>query len=228
MEEWRRFRNLIPNSSITGNVNYHQPTILQNSEGRYMNSSSSNYSNSVYGNLAGTGAAPPSGIGMGSLQNLNRSGSSLAQLSRAAIPSASPSSQAAGNPGSMGFNSAVGGGRITPTSVGGPSVVPSVASSFNSAVGSSGFPSGFGSSQQPQLSRQLGILQSTNSMPSASVVTGRNPLFSRDRGKMDSLSAFDPSEFPSLGSRENNSAPNPALGARSNYGNFAFFLKREV
>ena len=34
----------------------------------------------------------------------------------------------------------------------------------------------------------------------------------------DSLSAFDPSEFPSLGSRENNLAPNPALGTRSNYG----------
>ena len=129
-------------------------------------------------------------IGMGSLQNLNRSGSSLAQLSRAAIPSASPSSQVA-NPGTMGFNSAVGGGRITPTSVGssslnvgppgtGPGPVSAV-SSFNSAVGS-GFQGGFGSSQQPpsQLSRQLGILQN-NSMPSASVVTGRNPLFSRDR-----------------------------------------------
>ena len=34
----------------------------------------------------------------------------------------------------------------------------------------------------------------------------------------DSLSsAFDPAEFPSLGSRDNSSAPNPAL-ARSNYG----------
>eukprot|EP00093_Oithona_nana_P002104 02104.XXX_34846_36863_1 [CDS] Oithona nana genome sequencing. len=179
-----------------------------------MNSSSSNnYSNSVYGNLG----APP--IGMGSLQNLNRSGSSLAQLSRAAIPSASPGSQAA-NPGTMGFNSAVGGGRITPTSIGSSLVGPpggpgpvSAVSSFNSAVGG-GFSSGFGPSQQPpsQLSRQLGILQN-NSMPSASVVTGRNPLFSRDRN----ISAFDPSEFPSLGSRENNMAPNPALGTRSNY-----------
>ena len=115
---------------------------------------------------------------MGSLQNLNRSSGSLAQLSRAAIPSASPSSAA---PGNMGFNSAVGGGRVTPTSSSPNS------SSFNSAVGGSlgGYPSGFGSSQQPpQLSRQLGILQPTNSMPSASVVSGRNPLFSRDRGKM--------------------------------------------
>ena len=112
--------------------------------------------------------------GMGSLQNLNRSSGSLAQLSRAAIPSASPSSAA---PGNMGFNSAVGGGRVTPTSSSPNS------SSFNSAVG--GHFSGFGSSQQPpQLSRQLGILQPTNSMPSASVVSGRNPLFSRDRGKM--------------------------------------------
>ena len=69
MEEWRRFRNLIPNNStVTGNVNannlYHQPRyeILHNSENRttsqYMNSSSSNnYSNSVYGNLG----APPIG-----------------------------------------------------------------------------------------------------------------------------------------------------------------------
>ena len=195
MEEWRRFRNLIPNNStstFTGNVNanlyQHQPRykILHNTESisrtQYMNSSSSNnYSNSVYGNLG----APP--IGMGSLQNLNRSGSSLAQLSRAAIPSASPGSQAA-NPGTMGFNSAVGGGRITPTSIGSSLVGPpggpgpvSAVSSFNSAVGG-GFSSGFGPSQQPpsQLSRQLGILQN-NSMPSASVVTGRNPLFSRDR-----------------------------------------------
>merc|ERR1711971_1055949 len=75
-----------------------------------------------------------------------------------------------------------------------------------------------------QLSRPLGILQSnSNSMPSSAAVSGRNPLFNtRDnRGKIgESLSAFDPSEFPSLGSRENSSAPNPAL-ARSNYVNMA-------
>ena len=58
---------------------------------------------------------------MGSLQNLNRSGSSLAQLSQAAVNvRASQSSLApgSGNPSLMGFNSAVGGGRITPTSSG--------------------------------------------------------------------------------------------------------------
>ena len=57
--------------------------------------------------------------GMGSLQNLNRSGSSLVQLSRAAVV-ANQSSLApgSGNPSLMGFNSAVGGGRITPTSSG--------------------------------------------------------------------------------------------------------------
>ena len=124
---------------------------------------------------------------MGSLQNLNRSGSSsLAQLSRAAV-AASQSSLApgSGNPSLMGFNSAVGGGRITPTS-------SSSAASFSS----SGFPGGAGmgfggatsmaSNQPPNLSRSLGILQSnSNSMPSASVVSGRNPLFnSRDRGKL--------------------------------------------
>jgi hypothetical protein len=56
---------------------------------------------------------------MGSLQNLNRSGSSLVQLSRAAVV-ANQSSLApgSGNPSLMGFNSAVGGGRITPTSSG--------------------------------------------------------------------------------------------------------------
>ena len=102
--------------------------------------------------------------------------------------------------------------------------------------GPSGFPGGglgFGSSQPPQLSRPLGILQSnSNSMPSSAAVSGRNPLFNtRDnRGKIgESLSAFDPSEFPSLGSRENSSAPNPAL-ARSNYGKknsfFVFFSIR--
>ena len=96
--------------------------------------------------------------------------------------------------------------------------------------GPSGFPGGglgFGSSQPPQLSRPLGILQSnSNSMPSSAAVSGRNPLFNtRDnRGKIgESLSAFDPSEFPSLGSRENSSAPNPAL-ARSNYGKKSSFL----
>jgi len=155
---------------------------------------------------------------MGSLQNLNRSGSSLVQLSRAAVV-ANQSSLApgSGNPSLMGFNSAVGGGRITPTSSG------SAASVSGSFGGPSGFPGGglgFGSSQPPQLSRPLGILQSnSNSMPSSAAVSGRNPLFNtRDnRGKIgESLSAFDPSEFPSLGSRENSSAPNPAL-ARSNY-----------
>lgn len=153
---------------------------------------------------------------MGSLQNLNRSGSSLAQLSRAAV-AASQSSLApgSGNPSLMGFNSAVGGGRIAPTSSG------SAATPSGFSSGPSGFPGaglGFGSSQPPQLSRPLGILQS-NSMPSSAAVSGRNPLFNtRDnRGKIgESLSAFDPSEFPSLGSRENSSAPNPAL-ARSNY-----------
>ena len=164
-------------------------------------------------------------LGMGSLQNLNRSGSSLAQLSRAAV-AASQSSLApgSGNPSLMGFNSAVGGGRITPTSSGPPS------SSSGFPSGPSGFPGGglgFGSSQPPQLSRPLGILQSnSNSMPSSAAVSGRNPLFNtRDsRGKIgESLSAFDPSEFPSLGSRENSSAPNPAL-ARSNYGKTPFFI----
>ena len=56
---------------------------------------------------------------MGSLQNLNRSGSSLAQLSQAALrPSQSSLAPGSGNPSLMGFNSAVGGGRITPTSSG--------------------------------------------------------------------------------------------------------------
>merc|ERR1712223_2022906 len=172
----------------------------QNLTSRLMSSSSSN-PYSVYGTQGNIGSP----LGMGSLQNLNRSGSSLAQLSQAALrPSQSSLAPGSGNPSLMGFNSAVGGGRITPTS-----------------SGPSGFPGGglgFGSSQPPQLSRPLGILQS-NSMPSSAAVSGRNPLFNtRDgRGKIgESLSAFDPSEFPSLGSRENSSAPNPAL-ARSNY-----------
>lgn len=178
-----------------------------------MSSSSSN-PYSVYGSQGNIGSP----LGMGSLQNLNRSGSSLVQLSRAAVV-ANQSSLApgSGNPSLMGFNSAVGGGRITPTSSG------SAASVSGSFGGPSGFPGGglgFGSSQPPQLSRPLGILQSnSNSMPSSAAVSGRNPLFNtRDnRGKIgESLSAFDPSEFPSLGSRENSSAPNPAL-ARSNY-----------
>lgn len=178
-----------------------------------MSSSSSN-PYSVYGTQGNIGSP----LGMGSLQNLNRSGSSLVQLSRAAVV-ANQSSLApgSGNPSLMGFNSAVGGGRITPTSSG---TAASVSGSFG---GPSGFPGGglgFGSSQPPQLSRPLGILQSnSNSMPSSAAVSGRNPLFNtRDnRGKIgESLSAFDPSEFPSLGSRENSSAPNPAL-ARSNY-----------
>lgn len=178
-----------------------------------MSSSSSN-PYSVYGTQGNIGSP----LGMGSLQNLNRSGSSLVQLSRAAVV-ANQSSLApgSGNPSLMGFNSAVGGGRITPTSSG------SAASVSGSFGGPSGFPGGglgFGSSQPPQLSRPLGILQSnSNSMPSSAAVSGRNPLFNtRDnRGKIgESLSAFDPSEFPSLGSRENSSAPNPAL-ARSNY-----------
>ena len=42
-------------------------------------------------------------------------------------------------------------------------------------------------------------------------------FFNLYSGDSLSSSAFDPSEFPSLGSRDNNSAPNPAL-ARSNYG----------
>jgi len=178
-----------------------------------MSSSSSN-PYSVYGTQGNIGSP----LGVGSLQNLNRSGSSLVQLSRAAVV-ANQSSLApgSGNPSLMGFNSAVGGGRITPTSSG------SAASVSGSFGGPSGFPGGglgFGSSQPPQLSRPLGILQSnSNSMPSSAAVSGRNPLFNtRDnRGKIgESLSAFDPSEFPSLGSRENSSAPNPAL-ARSNY-----------
>jgi len=183
----------------------------QNLTSRLMSSSSSN-PYSVYGTQGNIGSP----LGMGSLQNLNRSGSSLAQLSQAALrPSQSSLAPGSGNPSLMGFNSAVGGGRITPTSSG------SAASASGFSSGPSGFPGGglgFGSSQPPQLSRPLGILQS-NSMPSSAAVSGRNPLFNtRDgRGKIgESLSAFDPSEFPSLGSRENSSAPNPAL-ARSNY-----------
>jgi len=173
-------------------------------------SSSSNNPFSVYGTPSNTGSP----LGMGSLQNLNRSGSSLAQLSRAAV--ASQSSSSVVNSSLMGFNSTVGGGRVTPTSS---------SSSFSSGLG--GFPggTGFGSTnaQPPHLSRPLGnFQQSTSSMSSSSAVvsSGRNPLFSGDRSRIgDSLSssAFDPSEFPSLGSRDNNSAPNPAL-ARSNYG----------
>ena len=34
-----------------------------------------------------------------------------------------------------------------------------------------------------------------------------------------SPNAFDPSEFPSLGNRDNSGAPNPSLSARPNYGN---------
>jgi len=55
----------------------------------------------------------------------------------------------------------------------------------------------------------------------ASGSSGR--LFSRDRsGKIGdsnllSPNAFDPSEFPSLGNRDNSGAPNPSLAARSNY-----------
>merc|ERR1712088_95184 len=110
-----------------------------------MSSSSSNPF-SVYGSQGNLGSP----LGMGSLQNLNRSaGSSLAQLSRAAV-AASQSSTAPGNgnPSLMGFNSAVGGGRVTPTSS------SSVASSFSSGLG--GFPGGGGgfgmSNQPPQLS----------------------------------------------------------------------------
>lgn len=151
---------------------------------------------------------------MGSLQNLHRgsASTSLAQLSRAAIIS-SPNSLSSGpgsNPNSslMGFNSAVGGGRVTPTS-------------GSSSFSPSGFPGGsFGASvsnQPPGMSRQLGILQSNNSMSSSSVLSGRNPLLGgRDRGKIGDPLALDPSEFPSLGSRENSSVPNPAL-SRSNY-----------
>ena len=173
---------------------------------------------------------------MGSLQNLNRSGSSLAQLSRAAV--ASQSSSSVVNSSLMGFNSTVGGGRVTPTSS---------TSSFSTGLG--GFPGGsgggFGTSnaQPPHLSRPLGNFQQSTSSMSSSSAVGRNPLFNRDRSRMwviektvwekvrfyvklilsdissgDSLSsAFDPAEFPSLGSRDNSSAPNPAL-ARSNYG----------
>lgn len=148
---------------------------------------------------------------MGSLQNLNRSGSSLAQLSRAAV--ASQSSSSVVNSSLMGFNSTVGGGRVTPTSS---------TSSFSTGLG--GFPGGsgggFGTSnaQPPHLSRPLGNFQQSTSSMSSSSAVGRNPLFNRDRSRIgDSLSsAFDPAEFPSLGSRDNSSAPNPAL-ARSNY-----------
>ena len=113
--------------------------------------------------------------GMGSLQqNLSR-GSSLVQLpsrvsqTNSAVGGAGVGSIGGGAGGLMGFNSTVGGGRVTPTSS---------TSSFSSGLGnfSSG---GFGG----QLSRQLGILPS-NSMPSSSAVSGRSPLFGRDRGKM--------------------------------------------
>ena len=69
-------------------------------------SSSSNNPFSVYGTPSNTGSP----LGMGSLQNLNRSGSSLAQLSRAAV--ASQSSSSVVNSSLMGFNSTVGGGKM--------------------------------------------------------------------------------------------------------------------
>lgn len=179
-------------------------------------SSSSNNPFSVYGTPGNTGSP----IGMGSLQNLNRS--SLAQLSRAAVASQSTSSVV--NSSLMGFNSTVGGGRVTPTST---------SSSFSTGLG--GFPGGtgggFGTSnaQPPHINRPLGSFQqSTSSMSSSAAVSGRNPLFNRqDRSRIgDSLSsAFDPSEFPSLGSRDNSSAPNPAL-ARSNYGKLFGMVKQ--
>ena len=89
--------------------------------------------------------------GMGSLQNLNRSGSSLVQLSRAAVV-ANQSSLApgSGNPSLMGFNSAVGGGRITPTSSGSAASVSGNLTDYimtktellypkNGVIGSNGF-----------------------------------------------------------------------------------------
>ena len=69
-------------------------------------SSSSNNPFSVYGTPSNTGSP----LGMGSLQNLNRGGSSMAQLSQAAV--ASQSSPSVVNSSLMGFNSTIGGGKI--------------------------------------------------------------------------------------------------------------------
>eukprot|EP00096_Caligus_rogercresseyi_P012784 TRINITY_DN5469_c0_g1_i1.p1 TRINITY_DN5469_c0_g1~~TRINITY_DN5469_c0_g1_i1.p1 ORF type:complete len:515 (-),score=154.59 TRINITY_DN5469_c0_g1_i1:310-1854(-) len=112
-----------------------------------------------------------------------------------------------------------------PAAVGGSGSVSS--SAFNSAVGGDRlFSSSSGRSSSSGNSTSSGALpnalpMSNNSLPpsSNSVLSVRNPLFNRDRGKMEfslSPNTFDPSEFPSLGNRDN-SAPNPSLSARPNY-----------
>ena len=48
-------------------------------------------------------------------------------------------------------------------------------------------------------------------------------IFSGDSNLL-SPNAFDPSEFPSLGNRDNSGAPNPSLSARPNYGNILKYI----
>ncbi|XP_071744804.1 CCR4-NOT transcription complex subunit 2 isoform X7 [Lepeophtheirus salmonis] len=93
-------------------------------------------------------------------------------------------------------------------------------SAFNSAVGGDRLFSGNRSSVSSN-ANNLGM--NNNSLPpSNNVLPVRNPLFNRDRSKILSPNTFDPSEFPSLGNRDN-AAPNPSLSARPNYGNYDEF-----
>ncbi|CAB4064527.1 ACY1 [Lepeophtheirus salmonis] len=87
-------------------------------------------------------------------------------------------------------------------------------SAFNSTVGGDRLFSGNRSSVSSN-ANNLGM--NNNSLPpSNNVLPVRNPLFNRDRSKILSPNTFDPSEFPSLGNRDN-AAPNPSLSARPNY-----------
>lgn len=173
-----------------------------------MTSSSSSYPFSQYGTQQQANSNVVSGLGMGSM----RGSSTLAQLTRG--NSSSPSMSF------MGFNSTVGGGRLTPTAA--SSAANAVAAGFSAGgafTGPAGLnfasPGGFSSGGQNAGGRQstLGM-----NLLSTSSNLGRNPLFNRERSKIgDSVNTFDPSEFPSLGSRESATPNSTSLSARSNY-----------
>lgn len=153
------------------------------------------------------------GLGMGSMRG---SSTALAQITRG--NSSSPSMSAGTF---MGFNSTVGGGRLTPTvSSSAASAVAagfSAGGAFTGPVGLNFSSPGSFSSAGRQSTLGMNLLQSSTSN------LGRNPLFNRDRSKIgDSVNTFDPAEFPSLGSRDSSTPNNTSLSARSNYAGLVF------
>jgi len=139
----------------------------------------------------------------------------------------SSSSAVSGAPGMAHLFSAGGSGGFPSGFPGQQQNQQSIASSSRSSFGMNLLQSSSGQGTSNAGTPGLNALSSGSfaSFSAASAVASGSSgrLFSRDRsGKIGdsnllSPNAFDPSEFPSLGNRDNSGAPNPSLSARPNY-----------